>query len=141
MHFSDSRRYAHIVLLVMLIVGIRACGGATQDEDRLTSVTRWTAERAGLSGAKNTLDTQVKPRMAQATGSMSSALYAASSQLMNSVEMAANNTVGWAWRQVVSAENEMEVRIRSTLSPNVPAQTERPDTVPQDNGRKTNPAH
>ena len=140
MHFSDSRRYAHIVLLVLMIVGIRACGGATQAEDRLTSVTRWTAERAGLSGAKNTLDTQVKPRMAQASGSMSSAIYAASSQIMNSVEMAVNGTFGWAWRQVMNAENAAEVSIRSTLSPNAPAQGQGPDTVPPDNAPKTSPA-
>lgn len=138
MHFSDSRRYAHIVLVVLMIIGIRACGGATQAEDRLSSVTRWTAERAGLAGVKNTLDTQVKPRMAQASGSMSSKIYAASSQMMNNVETAVNGTAGWAWEQVRNAENAVEMRIRSTLSPN--AQTPGPDTVPPDNGSKTSPA-
>jgi hypothetical protein len=140
MHIADSRRYAHLVLLLLMIIGIRAYGGPTQAEDRLASVTRWTAEKAGLSAAKQTLDTKVRPRMAQANGSINSTIYAVSSQIMNNLETAVNGTAGWAWQQVRNAGDAIDVGIRSVLNPNAPAQPERADIVPQDDAAKTNPA-
>lgn len=132
MHLADSRRYAHFGLLVLMIIGIRACGGANQAEDRLTSVARWTAERTGLSGVKDTLDSQIKPRLAEASGSMTYKIYAASADVMNGFESAVNGTAGWIWQQVLNAENAIEMVIRSTLSPEMPAKPQPPNAVPAD---------
>src|SRR5262249_10187033 len=104
MHLWDLRRFAHFALLIVLIVGIRACGGATQAEDRLSFATRWAADRAGLRGAKDPLDTAVKPRMAAATQSWTYSIYAATNRVMDSAESAVNGMATWAGQQVSTAE-------------------------------------
>ena len=115
MHFWDLRRLAHFGLLIVLIVGIRACGGATQAEDRLSFATRWAADTAGLHGAKDTLDTSVKPRMAAATQSMTYSIFAATGQMMDGAEAAATGMAAWVGQQVSGAETAVVTRIRSVL--------------------------
>jgi len=115
MHFWDLRRFAHFGLLIVMIVGIRACGGATQAEDRLSFATRWAADRAGLHGAKETLDTSVKPRMAAATQSMTYSIFAATSQMMDGAEAAATGMSTWVGQQVSGAETAVLTRIQSVL--------------------------
>jgi len=131
-HFTDLRRFGHFGLLLMLIVVIRACGGATQAEDRLSFATRWAADRAGLRGATDTIDTSVKPRMANATRSMTYSIYAATSSLMDRAEMAVSGVVTWAEQQVSDAENAVEMRIRSVLGANPERKPEKPDGSPAD---------
>ena len=115
MHFWDLRRFAHFGLLIMLIVGIRACGGATQAEDRLSYATRWAADRAGLKGAKDSLDTAVKPRMASATQSMTYSIIAATNRMMDGAESALSGMTTWAGQQVSNAETAVVTRIQSVL--------------------------
>jgi len=115
MHFWDLRRFAHVGLLIMLIVGIRACGGATQAEDRLSFATRWAADRAGLKGAKETLDTSVKPRMATATQSMTYSIFAATNRMMDGAESAAAGMATWVGEQTHTAETAVATQIRSIL--------------------------
>ena len=117
MRFWDQRRYAHLALFIVMIIGIRACGGATQAEDRLSFATRWVAERTGLSGAKNTLDTEVRPRLAAATGSMTYSIYSAVSRTMDNAEMAVGGMAMWVRQQVSNAETAIETRVRSIVSP------------------------
>jgi hypothetical protein len=132
MKLWDFRRYAHFALLIVLIVGIRACGGAAQAEDRLSYATRWAAEKAGLSGAKDTLDTAVKPRMAAATRSTTYSIYAATNRMMDSAESAVNGMAAWTGQQARNAETAVMTRIRSILG--VGASTEPPprDSSPTD---------
>jgi hypothetical protein len=127
MHLSDFRRFAHFGLLIVLIVGIRACGGATQAEDRLNFATRWAADRAGLSGAKDTIDTAVKPRMAAATRSTTYSIYTATDRMMDSAESAVRGMATWAGRQASNAETAVETRIRSILGVDAKREPQRPD--------------
>jgi hypothetical protein len=113
--FWDLRRFAHVGLLIVLIVGIRACGGATEAEDRLSFATRWAADRAGLKGAKDTLDTSVKPRMATATQSMTYSIFAATNRMMDGAESAATNMAAWVGQQARTAETAVVTQVRSTL--------------------------
>src|SRR4030095_8506910 len=136
MHFWDLRRFAHFGLLIVLIVGIRACGGAAQAEDRLRLATRWAAEGAGLHGAKETIDTAVKPRMAAATQSMTYTLYAATSRMMDSAEMAVSGMATWAGQQVSNAEAAIETRIRSILGSDTDSEPQ-PDASPKDTNLET----
>lgn len=138
-HFSDMRRFGHFALVVMLIVVIRACGGATQAEDRLSFATRWAAERAGLRSATDTLDTAVKPRMASATQSMTYRIYTATSNLMDSTEMAVSGTMTWVWLQVSSAENAVEGRLRSILGAEPRKEPQAPDASATDD-KSSNPS-
>jgi hypothetical protein len=133
MHFWDYRRFAHFALLVFLIVGIRACGGATQAEDRLSFATRWTAERAGLRGATDTLDEKVKPRIANATRSMTYTIYAATSRMLDGAEMAITGIATWTGQQVSNAETAIETQIRSFLRPDADREPRTPDAPATDN--------
>jgi hypothetical protein len=131
MHLWDLRRFAHFALLVMLIVVIRACGGATQAEDRLSFATRWAAEKAGLRGATDTLDTSVKPRMAAATQSMTYTIYAATASIMDRTEMAISGMATWVGQQVSNAETAIERRLRSILGADAETQPQ-PEAAPKD---------
>ena len=66
MDIGSLRRVAHVGLLVLTVMVVRACGGATQAEDRLNFATRWMAEKTGLTAAKEALDTKVRPPLAAA---------------------------------------------------------------------------
>jgi hypothetical protein len=97
---------------------IRACGGVTQAEDRLNAATRWTAEKTGLAGAKDTLDTKVRPPMAAATKSLTEAIYGGASATMDSAESAADGFAGWVVHLVGGAFTSVEASLRSVLNPN-----------------------
>jgi hypothetical protein len=125
--FWDLRRFAHVGLLIVLIVGIRACGGATQAEDRLSFATRWAADRAGLKGAKDTLDTSVKPRMATATQSMTYSIFAATNRMMDGAESAAAGMATWVGQQTHDAETAVTRQVRSLLGMSL-------DTEPAEGG-------
>ena len=127
MHFWDLRRIAHFGLLILLIVGIRACGGAIQAEDRLSFATRWAADKAGLSSAKDTLDTSVRPRMAAATQSMNYSINAATSRAIDGAESAVNGMATWVVQRVSKAETAVETRIRSLLGADTKSEPKQPD--------------
>jgi len=139
MKLWDFRRYAHFALVIVLIVGVRACGGATQAEDRLSFATRWAADKAGLSGAKDTIDASVKPRMAAATQSWTYSIYAATSRLMDSAESAVNSMGAWVGQQVSYAETAVVREIRSILGADANNEPPPPDGSPRDTNRATNP--
>ena len=132
MHFWDLRRFAHFGLLIVLIVGIRACGGATQAEDRLTFATRWAVDRAGLKGAKDTLDTAVKPRMATATQSMTYSIFAATNRMMDGAESAAIGMTTWVGEQVSTAETAVVTQIRSIFGMGLDSRPPQRDGSPTD---------
>src|SRR5262245_34196381 len=78
----------------------RACGGVTQAEDRLNAATRWTAARAGLTGAKDALDNKVRPSMTAATRSLTEAIVGGVSRTMDKAELAADGFGAWVRQQV-----------------------------------------
>ena len=102
------RRLLHVVLLLMIMLGIRACGGVARTEDRLGAATRWTAEKAGLANAKDNFDAKVRPPMAAATRSLSDGIYATASRTMDNVAMTADNFSGWVTMHVRAAFGMVE---------------------------------
>ena len=112
------RRLVHLALLLVIVMVIRACGGVTQAEDRLNAATRWTAEKTGLTGAKDALDTKVRPPMAAATKSLTEAIYGGVSRTMDSAESAADGFAGWVLQEVGGAFTAVETSLRSVLNPN-----------------------
>jgi hypothetical protein len=101
----------------MIMIGIRACGGMAQTEDRLNAATRWTAEKTGLMGAKDTLDAKVRPPMAAATRSMSDAIFAGVSRAMDRVESTADGFVGWVVGEVRGALGIIDSSVSPVLTP------------------------
>ena len=112
------RRLVHIGLLLLIVMVVRACGGVNQAEDRLSAATRWAAERTGLSGVKETLDTKVRPPIAAATRSLADAIYGGTARTMDQTEMAANGFGAWVGQQVTGAVVAVEAATRSVLMPN-----------------------
>jgi len=82
-------------LLLMIVLGIRACGGMALTEDRLNAATRWMAEQVGMGNTKDAFDAAVRPPMAAATRSLSDSIYAMTSRTMDSMELAAGSFSGW----------------------------------------------
>jgi hypothetical protein len=117
MKLPDYRRVVHVAILVVIVLVVRACGGAIQAEDRLNSASRWAADKTGLAGAKAVLDTKVKPRVGGVTSSMSYAVYDAVSRTMDSTEMALDGFAAWVGQQVSNTETAIEERIRAALTP------------------------
>jgi hypothetical protein len=127
MKFLAYRRVVHVVLLLVVVMTVRACGGANEAEDRMSFGARWLAEKTGLMGVKETLDTKVRPPMAAATRSMSYVIYSTASRALDGTEMMAESVLGWFDRQVDSAEQAVQLRIRSVLTPNAPNEPQRPE--------------
>jgi len=121
MKLSNYRRLVHIAMLVLVVLVVRACGGAAQAEDRLNGASRWAAERTGLTGVKAALDQNVKPRLAGATSSVTYAIYDGVSRTLDTSEMALYGLASWGWQHVTNVEHAIEARIRSVLTPRGPA--------------------
>jgi hypothetical protein len=133
------RRLVHFALLLLIIIVVRACGGLAVVEDRLNAATRWTAEKTGLSGAKDTLDRKVRPSMAGATRSLTDAIYGGTSRTMDSAELAADGFAGWAGQQLKAAVTAIENSVRSVVSPNSNANESQPRDVPESEKERRKP--
>jgi hypothetical protein len=133
MKFLAFRRFVHFGLLVLVVVIVRACGGANEAEDRMSFGTRWLAEKTGLTGVKETLDTKVRPPIAAATRSMTYAIYGTASRALDATEMTAESVVTWFGQQVDSAAEAVQVRVRSVLTPNAAKEPQRPEQPPSEN--------
>lgn len=134
------RRLVHLALLLLIITVVRACGGVYLAEDRLNAATRWTAERTGLAGAKDTLDTKVRPAMAAATHSLADAIYGSTSRTLDSAEVAADGFAEWLGQQLKAGVTAIETRVVSVLSPNSVSEPPRRDDPASDKGRRERPA-
>ena len=125
------RRLAHLALLLTIIVGIRACGGMVRVEDRLNAASRWAAETAGLSGAKDTLDRRIRPSIAASTSSLTEAIYGGTSRTMDSAELAVDGFASWAGQQLKAAVTAIENSVRSVVGPNNSQNESQPPDVPE----------
>ena len=121
------RRLLHLVLLVAIMLGIRACGGMAVTEDRLSAATRWAAEKVGLANTKDAFDATVRPPMASATRSMSDALYATTSRTMDSVEAAAGSFGGWIVQNVRAGFGLVDGSLQPVATPDPTIDRERRD--------------
>jgi hypothetical protein len=112
-----GRRLIHVVLLVLMIAAVRACGGATQAEDRLDVVTRWVAEKTGLGSVMATWDTTLRPPIAAVTTKMSNGIYDGLSRTLDVAEYTADTAVTWAADTARNAMAAVGNRMRATLTP------------------------
>ena len=131
------RRIVHVALLVILIAGVRACGGAAVAEDRLGVTSRWVADRTGLSAAKDGWDSTVRPRVAAATRSSSDAVYGAISLALDSLEATAEGITTSITAAVSNAAQSLGTAVRSIFTSKKtppPPVAPRPDAPPPDKG-------
>jgi len=133
------RRLVHVALLLAIITAVRACGGVNQAEDRLSAATRWTAERTGLNGAKETLDTTVRPSMDAATHSLADAIYSGTSRMMDAAELALSGFGAWLGQQGGAVVKGVETSVGSVLSPNPANEPPRNDAPASDKDRREPP--
>jgi hypothetical protein len=134
------RRLVHLALLLTIIIGVRACGGMTQAEDRLSAATRWTAEKAGLTGARDALDNKVRPSMTAAMRALAEAIFGGVSRTMDRAEQAADGFADWVARQVSAVLTAIETDVGSILTPNTQNEPQRPDIPKSERDRRETPA-
>jgi hypothetical protein len=108
------------MLLVMIIMTVRACGGAAVTEDRLGAATRWTAEKVGLANKKDAFDAKVRPPLAAATRSISDGVYAGISHAMDNVDMAADGFGNWTMQHLRAALGLVDNSLAPVLAPKPP---------------------
>lgn len=119
------RRLLHIVLLLAIMLGIRACGGMAITEDRLSAATRWAAEKVGMANKKDAFDAAVRPPLAAATRSMSDSLYSTTARTMDSMEAAAGSFSGWIVQSVRAGLGLVDGSLQPVVAPDSPADRER----------------
>ena len=119
------RRLLHVVLLLVIMLGIRACGGMAVTEDRLGAATRWAADKVGLGRTKDAFDATVRPPMAAATRSMSDSIYATTSRTMDSVEAAAGSFTGWIGQNIRAGLGRIDGSLQPVVVPEPPNDPER----------------
>jgi hypothetical protein len=127
------RRLVHVALLVLLIAGVRACGGPAVAEDRLGVASRWVADQTGLSTAKDGWDSTVRPQVAAATRSSSDAVYGAMSSAMDRLETTADGIATSIAAAVSNAAQSLRTGIRSIFtSKETPPPPVAPPVAPPD---------
>ena len=119
------RRLLHGVLLLVIMLGIRACGGMAVTEDRLGAATRWMAEKVGLGNTKDAFDATVRPPMAAATRSLSDSIYATTARTMDSVEAAAGSFTGWIAQNIRAGLARIDGSLQPVVAPDPPKDPER----------------
>jgi hypothetical protein len=127
------RRLIHLVLLVVIVVTVRAFGGASAAEDRIGSTSRWIGDKTGLSAFREEWDKTVGRSLTAASNRMTQAVTFA----LDGTETAVEQTAAWTRAELSLARRTVADKIRSVLNPSAgarPAQTqggtETPTPVP-----------
>jgi len=128
---GSLRRIIHLVILIVVVLGVRACGGATQAEDRLGETTRWMAEKTGLTVAKQSWDRTVRPRITAATRTTSDAVYAGVSHVLDNVEATASGMTTWIMAEATAATETVVNGMRSVVGLPTPPPEPKVPTAPQ----------
>ena len=117
------RRFVHLVLLLLIVMGVRRYGGATEAEDRLRTAGRWAGEEAGLVEARKEWNTTARPRVAASKTTLSNAIHTRVAAAMESAATS-GGIAGWITDELRTSLQEAESLIRSILAPNPgPART------------------
>ena len=125
------RRLLHVALLLMIILGIRACGGMAVTEDRLGAATRAMADKVGLANKKDAFDAAVRPPMAAATQSLGNSISVTTARTVDSIELAAGSFSGWMVQKVRAGLGLVD----GSLQPQ-PATTPEPETLQERRDRE-----
>lgn len=112
------RRVFHLVLLMLIVIGVRACGGVSEAEDALGAATGWTSEKTGLGHAKEVFDTTLRPRIVSVTKSAFDGLYKAVSLALEKGETGAGGVVVWIADRVDDAASAIANAVPSNAAPN-----------------------
>ena len=112
------RRLVHLLLLVFIVIGVRACGGATETQDRLGFASRWMAQNTGLAGAGEAWDTSVRPRVEAMTKSISDATHQGLLPAIARAGAAAHEMAVGIAGDVSNAAQGLWNAIRSVVTPN-----------------------
>jgi hypothetical protein len=131
------RRLIHVVVLISLIVGVRACGGAASAEDRLGAGTQWFTEKTGLAAVKARWDKSIRPPLAAMTGSASTALYGAVARSLDQASSITDQTAAWTRDTAGKAVDAVASGIRRIFMPGAPPPQREPD--PQEEAKPTSP--
>jgi hypothetical protein len=91
----DARRLVHVVILLSVIVGIRACGGVASVEDQFGAGTQWVSEHIGLATAKEWWDKSIRPPVGGMTRAGSDSLYSGVSRILDRAEEIRNQGTTW----------------------------------------------
>jgi hypothetical protein len=136
-----TRRLLHLALLVLVIVGVRACGGATQAEDRVNVASRWVAEKTGLSQVRDTWNARFRPRIAGASESVSGAIYQTFLVGIRGVQNAIDGVVAWMAERTRTVMDAVAGTLRSVLTRSPTPQPGRaPDPSAPQPGQQPAPA-
>jgi hypothetical protein len=120
-HVIDTgmmRRLIHLGLLVVIVIAVRACGGATVAEDRLSVASRWMAEKTGLTEARDTWNARVRPRVAAVTDSISGGIYRAVTLAIQRTQNAVDAIGAWMAEQAKIGTDAAARAVRSVLTGN-----------------------
>src|SRR5262245_61755078 len=109
------RRSFHLVLLIVIILVVRAYGGLSEAGYALGMAGRWSADRTGLTRAKQTWDSVLRQRIAMTTQSTSDALYNAASLVLSAGETGVGGIGEWISRKANSATVALGDAVRSVL--------------------------
>ena len=128
-----TRRLVHLVLLALIVIGVRACGGLPAAEDRLGVASRWMAEKAGVTRARDAWNTSVGP--------MSEAVWNAIDQrvslALDTAGTTADGMAAWIADRLSKTASAIWSAGRSLLTPNrtpqpAPSPAEAPPPVKED---------
>ena len=125
------RRLVHLALLIGIVVGVRACGGATTAEDQLGAGTQWFAERTGLAAAKDKWDKSIRPPIAAMTDAASQSLYRGVARTLDSAEAAADDGAMWVGQLIAKAADSVTGVLRSIFVPGAGPAPQKPDSPRQ----------
>jgi hypothetical protein len=75
----------HLLAIVAVIVSVRACGGLTAVEDRMSASSRWAAERTGMTTVRDRWRDNVSPAIAGRTRAASLRLQQTTTAVLESL--------------------------------------------------------
>ena len=117
------RRLIHLVLLVVIVVTVRAFGGASAAGDRIGSTSRWIGDKTGLSVVRERWDKGVGRNFTAASNRMDQAVTFA----LDRTEATVGQMADWVVAEVSIARRAVSDKVRFVLNPTPngpPAQTQ-----------------
>lgn len=125
------RRLIHVFIVIGVIVGVRACGGAASAEDQLGAGTQWFAEKTGLSAAKERWDKSIRPPIAAMTSSASEALYQGLARSLESASAATDQSAAWITDTASKSVDAVAGSVRATFFPGAESGKPQPNASPR----------
>jgi hypothetical protein len=132
-----ERRLIHVALVIMVVVGVRACGGAPQAEDRVNAASQWMAEKTGLESAKSTWNKTIRRSVGSTTTRASNAVYGSMSRFLDGVEATVDGVGVWVNERVKRTTEAIDNGLHATLTPDGRnPQTNKIDVPASTNGQR-----